>query len=162
MLPSPTASDPADDSVRGGKRTSRIPATGPATARATMNGIVAIDREDRPVAEDELEVDRQLEERRGLRVAEDESDEQGDATGRRWTPSDGLAAAARTPLEDRPARDQDDTREHEVESQRIGALARNPMMPAGEQDDPERPDGGDQTSARARGRDVAGRASAAG
>ena len=42
MLPRPTASDPGDDQVRGRKRDSRMPATGPATARATMNGIVAI------------------------------------------------------------------------------------------------------------------------
>ena len=42
MLPRPTATIPATISVRGRKRDSRMPATGPATARATMNGIVAI------------------------------------------------------------------------------------------------------------------------
>ena len=36
------------------------------------------DREDRPVAEGELEVDRQLDQRRGLGIADDEADEQGD------------------------------------------------------------------------------------
>ena len=43
-----------------------------------MNGIVAIDREDRAVAEGDLEVDRHLDQRRGLGVGDDEPDEEGD------------------------------------------------------------------------------------
>ena len=42
MLPSPTARIPPTIRVRGENRASRIPATGPAAASATMNGIVAI------------------------------------------------------------------------------------------------------------------------
>ena len=41
MLPRPTATIPPTMSVRGRNRASRIPATGPAAASATMNGIVA-------------------------------------------------------------------------------------------------------------------------
>ena len=100
-------------------------------------------RQDRPVAEDELEVERHLEERSRLGVGDDEPDEQRDRDRATLDPEHDLTRAPPPSLDEEASHDEGRPDEDEGDSCGVRALPLEADQPGGDDHDPECPDGGD-------------------
>ena len=142
-LPSPTARIPADDQSPRREPDEQDPSHGTGCGECDHERDRRDHGQDGSVAEDDLEVDRDLEERRGLGVGDDEPDEQRDRHGPTLDPRGGLARATSPAFDGQAGADQEQPDDDERDAGAIRSLDLEPDQAGRDDDDAERPDGGD-------------------